>query len=118
MYAALKNRVQLIGHLGKTPEVKQFESGKKMAKFSVATNEEYKNATGEKIKETQWHNIIVWGKTADIAEKYLAKGSEVVVEGKLIHRSYNDKDGTKKYITEVEVSEMLMLGKPATASAD
>ena len=107
---ALKNKVQLIGHLGNAPEVRTTESGRKLARFSVATNETYRNAKGEKITDTQWHNIIAWGKTADIIEKYLGKGSEVVVEGKLINRNYTDKEGNKKYITEVEFGELLMLG--------
>ena len=110
MYAALRNKVQLIGNLGQTPEIKTFDGGRKMARFSVATNETYRNAKGEKVKETQWHNLIAWGKLAEIVEKYLTKGKEVAVEGKLIHRSYNDKEGNKKYVSEVEVSELLMLG--------
>ena len=110
---ALKNKVQLIGNLGNNPEVKTLESGKKMAKFSIATNESYRNAKGEKIVETQWHNLIAWGKIAEITEKYLQKGSEVALEGKLINRSYNDKDGNKKYITEVQVNELLLLSKEA-----
>jgi|EP01139_Manchomonas_bermudensis_P011481 single-strand DNA-binding protein len=114
MYA-LKNKVQLIGNLGNNPEVKTLESGKKMAKFSVATNETYRNAKGEKVVETQWHNLIAWGKVAEIAEKFLHKGSEVALEGKLINRSYNDKDGNKKYVTEVQVNELLLLGKEAKA---
>ena len=114
MYA-LKNKVQLIGNLGNNPEVKTLESGKKMAKFSVATNETYRNAKGEKVVETQWHNLIAWGKVAEIAEKFLQKGSEVALEGKLISRSYNDKDGNKKYVTEVQVNELLLLGKEAKA---
>ncbi len=114
MYA-LKNKVQLIGNLGNNPEVKTLESGKKMAKFSVATNETYRNAKGEKIVETQWHNLIAWGKVAEIAEKFLQKGSEVALEGKLISRSYNDKDGNKKYVTEVQVNELLLLGKEVKA---
>jgi single-strand DNA-binding protein len=114
MYA-LKNKVQLIGHLGNTPEVKTTESGKKLARFSVATNESYRNAKGEKVTETTWHNLVAWGKVADIAEKYLNKGSEVAIEGKLINRSYSDKDGNKKYITEVQVNELLMLGSKAEA---
>lgn len=114
MYA-LKNKVQLIGHLGNAPEVKTTESGKKLARFSVATNESYRNAKGEKVTETTWHNLVAWGKVADIAEKYLNKGSEVVIEGKLINRSYSDKDGNKKYITEVQVNELLMLGSKAEA---
>jgi single-strand DNA-binding protein len=107
---ALRNKVQLIGNLGNAPEVKKTESGKKLVKFSVATNEVYHNAKGEKVKETQWHNLIAWGKLADIVEKYLNKGSEVAVEGKLITRNYNDKEGNKKYVTEIQVNELLMLG--------
>ncbi len=106
----LKNKVQLIGNLGMNPEIKTLESGKKLAKFSIATNESYKNAKGEKVEDTQWHNLIAWGKTADIIEKYLQKGNEVAVEGKLTNRSYDDKDGNKRYITEVVVNELLMLG--------
>lgn len=109
MYA-LKNKVQLIGNLGAAPEVKTLESGKKMARFSVATSESYRNAKGEKVTETQWHNLVVWGKMADIAEKYLAKGKEVAIEGRLVNRSYNDKEGNKKYVTEVQVNELLLLG--------
>ena len=114
MYA-LKNKVQLIGNLGNNPEVKTLESGKKMAKFSIATNETYRNAKGEKVVETQWHNLIAWGKVAEIAEKFLQKGSEVALEGQLINRSYNDKDGNKKYVTEVQVNELLLLGKEVKA---
>ncbi len=114
MYA-LKNKVQLIGNLGNAPEVKTTESGKKLARFSVATNESYRNAKGEKVTETTWHNLVAWGKVADIAEKYLTKGKEIAIEGKLINRSYTDKDGNKKYITEVQVNELLMLGDKPTA---
>jgi len=113
MYA-LKNKVQLIGNLGNAPEVKTLDSGKKMARFSVATNESYRNAKGEKVTETQWHNLVAWGKLAEIAEKYLGKGKEVAIEGKLVSRSYNDKEGNKKYITEIQVNELLMLGAKAT----
>lgn len=109
MYA-LKNKVQLIGNLGNAPEIKTLESGKKMARFSVATSENYRNAKGEKVTETQWHNLVAWGKVAEIAEKFLTKGKEIAVEGKLINRSYNDKEGNKKYITEVQVNELLLLG--------
>jgi single-strand DNA-binding protein len=112
MYA-LKNKVQLIGNLGGKPEVKTLESGKKMATFSLATSESYRNATGDKVTETQWHRLIAWGKVAEIAEKYLDKGKEIAIEGKLINRSYTDKEGNKKYITEVQVSELLMLGAKA-----
>ncbi len=113
----LKNKVQLIGNLGNAPEVKTTENGKKLARFSIATNENYRNAKGEKVKETTWHNLVAWGKVAEIAEKYLTKGKEVAVEGKLINRSYTDKDGNKKYVTEVEVNELLMLGSKAEVSA-
>lgn len=110
---ALVNKVQLIGNLGKEPEVKTLESGKKMARFTVATNESYRNAKGEKVTETQWHNLVAWGKLAEIVEKYLVKGKEVAIEGKLISRSYNDKDGNKKYITEIQVNDLRMLGAKA-----
>ena len=107
---ALRNKVQLIGNLGNAPEIRTTDSGKKLAKFSVATNEIYRSQTGEKIKETQWHNLVAWGKVAEIAEKYLTKGKEVVVEGKLITRNYNDKEGNKKSITEIEVNDLLLMG--------
>lgn len=107
---ALKNKVQLIGNLGGNPEIMNFESGKKKATFSLATNESYRNAKGEKVEETHWHRVVAWGKIAEIAEKYLSKGKEIMVEGKLVNRSYNDKEGNKKYVTEVEVSELLLLG--------
>lgn len=113
MYA-LKNKVQLIGNLGNNPEIKTLDGGKKLAKFSIATSEIYNNAKGEKVKETQWHNLVAWGKVAEIAEKYLSKGSEVAVEGKLTSRSYSDKEGNKKYITEVQVNEILMLGEKSS----
>ena len=117
MYA-LKNKVQLIGHLGQNPEIKSTDKGKKFAKFTVATNEFYKNANGEKVKETQWHNLIAWGKVADIVEKYLVKGTEVAIEGKLTSRDYTDKSGNKKHFTEIQVAELLMLGRSsATAVA-
>lgn len=105
----LRNRVQLIGNLGNDPEVKQLESGKTLVKFSLATSEVFKNKDGEQIKNTQWHNLIAWGKTAEIAEKYLKKGNEVAIEGKLVSRSYENKDGEKKYITEVVINEFMML---------
>lgn len=107
----MKNRVQLLGNLGQDPEIKTLENGNKMAKMSVATNESYKNAAGEFETETQWHNVIAFGKTAEIAEKYLQKGSEVLLEGKLMHRNYTDKDGQKRYISEVQVLNILLLDK-------
>lgn len=92
------------------PEVKQLDGGKKLAKVSIATKDTYKNATGEKVTETQWHNLVAWGKTAEIAEKYLKKGNEVAVEGKLVSRSYTTKEGEKRWVCEIVVHELLMLG--------
>ena len=108
---ALKNKVQLIGNLGNDPEVIIMENGNKLAKFSMATNESYKNAKGERVTETQWHNVVAWGKTAEIVENYLVKGKEVAVEGKLTSRSYETKEGEKRYITEIQCKELLMLDK-------
>lgn len=106
----LKNKVQLIGNLGNAPEVKTTENGKKLCRFSIATNESYRNTQGEKVTETTWHQLIAWGAIAEIAEKYLNKGSEVAIEGKLINRNYTDKEGVKKFITEIQVNELLLLG--------
>ena len=107
---ALKNRVQLIGNLGINPEIITLESGKKRAKFSLATNETYKNSAGQKVTDTQWHNIVAWNKIAEIIEQFLQKGSEVMIEGKLVSRSFEDHEGNKRYITEVVCNELLMLG--------
>ncbi|MEC7262614.1 MAG: single-stranded DNA-binding protein [Bacteroidota bacterium] len=107
----LKNKVQLIGHLGNDPEMVTLENGNKLAKFSLATNETFKNAEGEKVTDTQWHNIVAWGKIAEIAENYLAKGKEIMIEGKLMSRAYETKEGEKRYITEIKCNELLMLGK-------
>jgi single-strand DNA-binding protein len=107
----LKNRVQLIGNLGDNPEITELESGKSVAKFSIATNETYKNAAGEKVTNTQWHNVVAWNKTAELMENLLQKGSEVLLTGKLTHRSYETKEGEKRYVTEVLCSEFLLLDK-------
>ena len=109
----LRNQVQLIGNLGMNPEVKQMENGTKLAKMSLATNEYYTDSKGEKIEKTQWHNVVAWGKTAELAEKYLQKGKEVAIKGKLTYRSYDDKDGNKRFITEVVTDEILFLDKAA-----
>lgn len=106
-----KNKVQLIGNLGSNPEVKNLENGNKVAKMSFATSDVYTNSKGERVEDTEWHNIVMWGKTAEIAEKYLQKGSEVMMEGKLTYRDYTNKEGEKKYITEVVVSGFMMLDK-------
>ena len=108
---ALVNRVQLIGSLGQDPEVKSFDNGKRLAKFSMATNESYKNAQGERVTDTTWHNVVAWGKTAEILEKYVKKGDKIGVEGKLSNRKYDDKDGNTRYITEVVANEILMLNQ-------
>ncbi len=108
---AMKNRVQLIGHVGQEPEVKSFDGGKKLANITIATNDYYINDKGEKVENTEWHRVTAWGKTAEIIEKYVTKGKEVAIDGKLTHRSYDDKDGTKRYITEVVVNDILLLGK-------
>ncbi|MEZ5003461.1 MAG: single-stranded DNA-binding protein [Chitinophagales bacterium] len=107
----LRNQVQLIGNLGMNPEVKQMENGNKLAKMSLATNEYYTDSKGEKITKTQWHNVVAWGKTAEIAEKFLEKGKEVAIKGKLTYRSYDDKDGNKKFVTEIVTDEILFLDK-------
>jgi single-strand DNA-binding protein len=106
----LRNSVRLIGNLGMNPEVKEIGNNKKLAKFSLATSAIYKNKDGEKVSDTQWHNVIAWGNQAKLAEKYLKKGHEVSIEGKLNIRSYNDKEGIKRYITEIIVNEILMIG--------
>ena len=105
----LRNKVQLIGNLGADPEVKNLEGGSKVARFSMATNETFKNAQGERVTDTQWHNIVAWNKTAEIIEKYVSSGDQIMIEGKLVHRSYQDKEGNKKYVSEVVAHEVLLL---------
>lgn len=112
---SLRNSVRLIGNLGSDPEVKTFDKNKKLVKISLATNETYTNQEGKKITDTCWHNLVAWGKTALFAEKYLGKGSEVAIEGKLTSRNYTDKEGNKKYFTEIVVNDILMLGKKSTS---
>lgn len=107
---SLRNKVQLIGNLGNDPEIINLDSGKKLAKFSIATNDSYKNAKGEKVQNTEWHNVVAWGKTAEIIENYVTKGNEVAIEGKLTTRSWDDKEGVKRYMTEIVCSELLMIG--------
>lgn len=107
----MRNKVQLIGHVGQEPEIKNFDGGKKVANITVATNEVYTNQKGERVEQTEWHRITAWGKTADIIEKYVTKGKEIAIDGKLTHRSYDDKNGEKKYVTEIVANEVLLLGK-------
>ncbi|MEC7781879.1 MAG: single-stranded DNA-binding protein [Bacteroidota bacterium] len=109
--STLRNKVQLIGNLGNDPEIVNLDSGKKLAKFSIATNETYKNNKGERVTDTQWHNVVAWGKTAEVIENYVTKGKEVAIEGKLTSRSYETKQGEKRYLTEIVCNELLLLGK-------
>lgn len=109
----IRNNVQLIGNLGADPEVKTMTNGNKLAKFSVAIHEYLKNAQGEKTTETYWHYVVAWGKTAEYAERNLAKGKEVVLSGKLVNRSYVDKEGNKKYVTEVVANDIFVPGPKA-----
>ena len=106
----LKNHVQLIGNVGQEPTITNLESGKKVARFSLATNEYYKDAKGEKQTETNWHTVVAWGKTAEIIEKFVSKGKELGVTGKLKTRTYTTDDGNERYVTEVEANEILLLG--------
>ncbi|MFL1012563.1 single-stranded DNA-binding protein [Flavisericum labens] len=108
--STIRNHVQLIGNVGQEPTVTNLESGKKVARFSLATNEHYKNGKGEKQTDTNWHNVVAWGKTAEIIEKYVEKGREVGVVGKLKTRSYTTNEGDQRYVTEVVSDEILLLG--------
>jgi single-strand DNA-binding protein len=104
------NRVILLGNLGKDPEMRHLENGRARASFTLATNEYYKNKEGEKVTNTEWHNVVLWSPLAEIADKYLSKGKQVYIEGKLTNRSYTDKEGQAKYITEVVGQNLVLLG--------
>lgn len=106
----LRNRVQLIGHLGQDPEIKTLESGKKVANFTIATNDSFKNNEGQKVEETTWHNIVAWNGLAERASRYLKKGKEVAIDGRIVYRSYEDKKGMTRYVTEIVLNDMLFLG--------
>jgi single-strand DNA-binding protein len=97
-----------MGRLGQDPEIKTLDSGKKLAKFSLATNEYYTTAKGEKVENTHWHNIVAWSKTAEIIENYVTKGQEIIISGKLASRSYETQEGEKRYITEVVCHEVVL----------
>ena len=114
--STIRNKVQLIGNVGNTPEVRNLDSGKKVASFSIATNEFFKNSKGDKVQNTQWHNIVAWGKTAEIVEQYAGKGKEIAIEGKLTSRSYETSEGDKRYVTEVVANEILLLGNARNAN--
>ncbi len=111
----LRNSVSLIGRMGTEPEMKDLGNDRSMTRFSVATNEYYKDKNGETVKETQWHNVVAWGNTAKLAEKILSKGKEVAIHGKLINRSWEDQDGKKHYITEVVANEIIAFSKEVQA---
>lgn len=113
----LKNKVHLIGNLGFDPEVREIAKGRKVARISVATNDSYRNASGERVTDTQWHTVVAWGSTAEAVERMLRKGSPVALEGRLVHRSYETKDGTKRYITEVVMNDFQLLPSKAEAAA-
>ena len=104
------NKVTLIGRLGSDPEVKKLDNGNAVANFSLATSEKYKDKQGNKQENTEWHNIVLWGRLAEIAEKYLEKGKQVYIEGKISTRSWDDQDGNKKYRTEIVGYSLQMLG--------
>lgn len=120
----LKNRVQLIGRLGKDPQIKRLPDQKVVAQCSLATSERYQNKAGEKIEDTQWHQVVLWGRLAEVAERFLTKGMQVAIEGKLTYRSYQDKQGQQRYITEIVAQDLLLLDKktqveqPAVAQED
>jgi single-strand DNA-binding protein len=105
----MRNRVNLIGNVGQDPEMKTTENGKKVTRFTLATNDGYKNAEGQKIEETTWHNIVAWNGLADISSKYLKKGKEVAVEGRIAYRTYEDKKGITKYFTEIVLNDLVLL---------
>lgn len=113
----LKNKVQLIGNLGFDPEVREIAKGRKVARISVATNDSYRNAAGERVTDTQWHTVVAWGNTAEAVERLLRKGSPVALEGRLVHRSYETKEGVKRYITEVVMNDFQLLRPQQEAAA-
>lgn len=106
---ALQNKVQLIGHVGKDPIIKDFEGGKKLASLTLATNDVYVSKKGDQVEQTQWHTIVAWGKTAEIIEKFVEKGKKIGITGRLTSRSYDDKEGNKRYVTEVVANELLLM---------
>ncbi len=111
--STLRNSVRLIGNVGQVPEIKNLENGQKVANFSLATNEVYYDKDGKKVTKTTWHNLVAWGKTAEIIENYVDKGKEVAIEGKLTNRSYETKEGQTRYVTEIVINEILLLGSKA-----
>jgi len=115
---ALRNKVQLIGRLGQDPDIKTLESGKKVAHFTMATNENFKSADGTKTEETTWHSIVAWNGLAELASKYLKKGREVCIEGRISYRSYTDKNGMPKSVTEIVASDLVLLSSGGIVKED
>lgn len=114
----LRNRVNLIGNLGQDPEMKTLDSGKKVVHFTLATKDGYKSTEGQKVEETTWHNIVAWNGLAETASKFLKKGQEVAVEGRIVYRSYEDKkNGGTKYITEIVLNDLVLLRSSAKGKA-
>ncbi len=111
--STIRNKVQLIGNVGNDPQITQLENGKKVSRFSLATNESYRTAKGEKVERTDWHNVVVWGRPVEVIERYVTKGKQIAIEGKLTSRSYIDKDGNERYITEVIANDFVLLGAKA-----
>lgn len=105
------NKAILVGNVGKDPEVRHLEGGTPVASFSLATSENYTNRSGERVTQTEWHNIVAWRGLAEVAEKYVKKGSQLYIEGRIRSRSYDDRDGNKRYITEIVADTMQLLGK-------
>ncbi|MCB0794072.1 MAG: single-stranded DNA-binding protein [Flavobacteriales bacterium] len=114
----LKNNVQLIGNLGNDPELRETAQGRKMARMSVATNDSYKNQAGERVTDTQWHTVVAWGKQAEQVAQLLRKGSKLALQGRLVHRSYEGKDGQKRYITEIVLNEFQLMGNREAVAAE
>ncbi len=110
--STLRNKVTLIGNAGMNPDVRTTENGRKFARLSLATHERYKNAQGERVENTQWHTITAWGKVAEVIEKFVSKGKEIAVDGKLVNKSWTTKEGDKRYTTEVEIDRIELLGSP------
>ncbi|MCO5230598.1 MAG: single-stranded DNA-binding protein [Chitinophagales bacterium] len=113
----VKNFVQLVGNLGRNPEVKTFENGNAIAKFSLATSDSYTNKLGEKVQDTQWHNVVAWGKLAKVAEEQLEKGKEVSIKGKISYKNYEDKNGVKKIFTEIIAEEIECIDRPVQTAS-
>ena len=114
----MNNTVRLIGNLGFDPEVREIAKGRKVARFSVATNESYTNSAGERVTDTQWHTVVAWGRIADQVERMLSKGSPVMVEGRLVHRSYTGKEGVKRYVTEIVLNDFKVIANTKETSEE